>query len=577
LDPTSVLSDHVTPVFSVPKWALVAILPLIAFTTLVATWAVDTAAHAGEVPRNVTLAGQSIGGLGDDDLRARLERVAGRFRLVPVMVETRAGLVQMTAGELGASIDIDATMEAVKQGFVEADSSGPLTWLDSFIESRPAELVLSFDVGVAATSLNDLAIAGTAPVEPQLDGSSGRLAVVAGRDGRTIDIDAMVASIPAAIGGTDAAGVVTARWKSLSPMLTATDIEALAQEADVVVSSNVRLQSNNFVVPLPPEVAATWFSSKVTATGGASLVMDNVLALADLQDLLAPGDFSGTDVAVFDVVDGEVVVSAAQPRRRCCLDSAVATLVRNVRSGLADPVILPVEISTPQTVVDNASKLGIVTEVASFTTEHIANQSRVTNIQLFADLMRGQVIEPGETVSLNNVVGKRTREKGFVGGGFISNGVLISDIGGGISQFATTMFNAAFFAGLDFESYQAHSIYFSRYPYGREATISFPQPDLVIENTTPYGVLIWPTYTPTSITVTLYSTKFVDVEQTDQRTSFDGQCRRVRTERTRTYLSGEVVVDSVQALYRPGEGLRCDGSSSVQSAVTGTGNDGHDH
>ena len=56
-----------------------------------------------------------------------------------------------------------------------------------------------------------------------------------------------------------------------------------------------------------------------------------------------------------------------------------------------------------------------------------------------------------------------------------------------MSQFATTLFNAAFFAGLDIREYQAHSEYFSRYPRGREATMGFPNPDLVIENTTPYG------------------------------------------------------------------------------------------
>jgi vancomycin resistance protein YoaR len=169
---------------------------------------------------------------------------------------------------------------------------------------------------------------------------------------------------------------------------------------------------------------------------------------------------------------------------------------------------------------------------------------------------------------MNEVVGRRTVEKGFVGGGSISGGVIKTDIGGGVSQFATTMFNAAFFAGLEFDRYQAHSIYFNRYPYGREATISWPQPDLIIHNPTPYGVLIWPTYDETSITVSLYSTRYVDVEQTGQTTSFQDQCTRVRTERTRTYLHGEVAVDHVSALYRPGEGFNCDGSPSDPSVTT---------
>ena len=60
-----------------------------------------------------------------------------------------------------------------------------------------------------------------------------------------------------------------------------------------------------------------------------------------------------------------------------------------------------------------------------------------------------------------------------------------TEIGGGVSQFATTMFNAAYFAGLDIDESQAHSEYFDRYPRGREATMGFPEPDLRFTNNTP--------------------------------------------------------------------------------------------
>ncbi len=71
-------------------------------------------------------------------------------------------------------------------------------------------------------------------------------------------------------------------------------------------------------------------------------------------------------------------------------------------------------------------------------------------------------------------------------------------------QFATTLFNAAFFGGLDFVQYQPHSIYIDRYPFGREATVSWPSVDLKLSNPTEYPVLIWTEYTPTSITVKLF-------------------------------------------------------------------------
>ncbi len=119
--------------------------------------------------------------------------------------------------------------------------------------------------------------------------------------------------------------------------------------------------------------------------------------------------------------------------------------------------------------------------------------------------------------------------------------------------------------------YQSHSIYIDRYPYGREATVSFPAPDLEIINNTPYGVLLWPTTTADSITVRLYSTATVVGEQTGQtRTRVGSACTRVTTERTRTWVDdGRTETDSVIALYRP-EGTACDGSSTVPTTTSTT-------
>ena len=89
-----------------------------------------------------------------------------------------------------------------------------------------------------------------------------------------------------------------------------------------------------------------------------------------------------------------------------------------------------------------------------------------------------------------------------------------------------------------------------RYPYGREATVSWPAPDLKIRNTTPHGILIWPSYDSVSITVRLYSTPFVSVEQTGQYTSRGSSWCSVTTERTRTYAEGTSAVDSTTASYR---------------------------
>ena len=95
------------------------------------------------------------------------------------------------------------------------------------------------------------------------------------------------------------------------------------------------------------------------------------------------------------------------------------------------------------------------------------------------------------------------------------------------------------------------------YPKGRDATLGFPHPDLVIKNPSPYGVLIWPTYSDTSLTVSLYSTHWVDVQALGQDTSANGSCTVYLAKRQRTFLDGKVVNDATKAQYRASQGQNC--------------------
>ena len=197
--------------------------------------------------------------------------------------------------------------------------------------------------------------------------------------------------------------------------------------------------------------------------------------------------------------------------------------------------------------VEWARGLGVNQVIGEFTTNHAAGQPRVTNIHRIADLTRGALIPPGGTFSVNDHVGRRTREKGFVADGAIVNGEFVDEVGGGVSQYATTLFNAAFFGGMDIPDYKMHSIYISRYPFAREATLGFPSIDLEIHNPSPYGVVVWPTYTNTSIKVQLWSSPWASGAQSSQSKS--SGCGPVRTTRTRTYVDGRVDQQNYRANY----------------------------
>jgi vancomycin resistance protein YoaR len=156
---------------------------------------------------------------------------------------------------------------------------------------------------------------------------------------------------------------------------------------------------------------------------------------------------------------------------------------------------------------ERARGMKITELVSEFTTPYSCCAPRVTNIQLAAEILDGYVIKPGGRFSLNEALGERTAERGFVLAPMILAGKLVDAIGGGVSQVATTFYNAAFFAGLQLIEHTPHEFYISRYPMGREATVSWGGPELIFRNDWSAGVLVKVIAGDTSITVRFYSSK----------------------------------------------------------------------
>jgi vancomycin resistance protein YoaR len=130
----------------------------------------------------------------------------------------------------------------------------------------------------------------------------------------------------------------------------------------------------------------------------------------------------------------------------------------------------------------------------------------VKNIHRAADIINNLVVEPGHVFSLDQAIGPRTAERGFVRAP-VFYGEFTEDLGGGVSQLATTFFNAVFFGGYEDITHKPHTIYISRYPMGRESTINYGTVDVKFRNDSKHGVLIRTSYTDSSITVNFYGDK----------------------------------------------------------------------
>jgi vancomycin resistance protein YoaR len=197
-------------------------------------------------------------------------------------------------------------------------------------------------------------------------------------------------------------------------------------------------------------------------------------------------------------IDPAALATAARP--------ALAAADREQRRATVQTAVREPELTTAE-----ATKLGVKEQVSTFSTNLTSNSLRTENLRVAARTVNGTLVMPGETFSLNGVLGERTRAKGYNEAPAINSGRLVRDVGGGVSQMATTIFNNVFFSGLQDVYHKPHSFYISRYPEGREATVNWPTVDLKWKNDSPYAVLIQ-AWVDSKVNVSFWSTKVWDIE-----------------------------------------------------------------
>lgn len=511
------------------------------------------------VPDALTIDGD-LTGLSDEDVNERVAGLAVAYSELEVEIGVDTDTVAVPFSSLGLEVDEAATVAAA----LAVERRGPVGWTQGLFSTAEVRPRFNFDKRAATDTLLSNAPVGDPPIEPRMRLDDDRFAVEPGQPGTAFEIDRALAQLEEKLGKTSLAVAIDA--VPLDPVLSNSDIGEFVQIANAITANPVTASLQGQDIEISPQTLRSWIDLE-TRVGEPSFTIDEVSALKALKFAFPEAGGGGSD-ATFDVVDNLPIIVDGDPGTTCCAESSPQRILDAIVAG-KDRVNLALGEAGVSRNDEWAKSLGIVELIGEFTTNYKPGQSRVVNIARISELTRGVIIEPGETFSVNDFVGRRTRENGFVSAGVIKNGVFENDVGGGISQYATTTFNAAFFAGLDFEQYRSHSIYISRYPYGREATLAFGAIDLAIKNTTPYGVLLWPTTNENSITVQFFSTKFATGEQTGQsKAPLDAACTKVTTQRTRTYIDDrEPVIDTVFAIYRP-EGIKCNGQPSVPPAET---------
>jgi len=467
---------------------------------------VGVAAWAGNrVPAGSTVQGVAIGGLDRAAARQRLDTQLAARADQPLTLTADSASTVLVPAEAGLSVDVTATLDQLS-GF----TLDPRSLVSHLRGTGASDPVTTRDDDVLAAAVRAAAKALDQPlIEGAVTFTTEGAALLPGQQGRSIDQAA-------------AADLLAQRWLMGQPL----EVASAVQEPKVKPELLQRIY-DDFARP------AT--SGPLTVVVGDRTVVVPVSRLAPTLSVALDG---GTPTPTVDGAALEKAVRALDPRvEREPVDADVvlrggtpsvvpgspgqrvdpAALAAAALPALTTPertVRLKATVVQPDLTTAKAQALGVKEQVSTFTTRFPPNPPRVTNIRIAARTLDGILVRPGEVFSLNDALGRRSPGKGYQQAPVIDGGRLTKDYGGGVSQVSTTLFNAVFFAGLDTVTHKPHSFYISRYPEGREATVSFPSVDQKFRNDSGYGILISTDVTSRSITVSFYGTKVWDIEAT---------------------------------------------------------------
>ncbi|MDO5076747.1 VanW family protein [Corynebacterium sp.] len=459
------------------------------FALSILAYGVDFFLSRGTVPRGTTVAGVAIGGLSPSEAEKRLQTAK-----TPTKVEITANDMKATfaPAEAGLAPDWKATVAA-------AGTRG----LNPFPITQEVPVVSKVDEAKFKVTADRLVHElSREPVDGAVALEAGNVKVTDPIIGQKTTVD-MLKVIQE--DWVNPAGVKV-KVPTTDPAITADIVEKVAEgEAKTAVSGPITLHGRDAEGVIPPER----MGEVVT------FVPDGKHLRGDVNGEVARNILSeGIGKSEKPKKNAKITPSGVEPHEdgvRVDWDLALKDLDKRILAR-EDREFDAVYIDEPATFTTAQAESATFDEVVGeFTTGGFSAASGV-NIRRTAEIVNGAVVAPGDVFSLNEWTGPRGTAQGFVESGIILNGRADTAVGGGISQFATTLYNASYFAGMEDVAHTPHSYYISRYPAGREATVFEGAIDLKFRNTSPHPVLIRASADSSNVTVRLMGVKTVNVE-----------------------------------------------------------------
>ncbi|MFO0546803.1 MAG: VanW family protein [Polyangiaceae bacterium] len=521
----------------------------------------------GFAAQGIVVGGVDVGGKDEADVRRAVEGLAKTLAARELRLVLGDRELHVSPAEIGFVLDVDRTTQAVLAAGREHGVAALLRSINRTRLDVPLTFQIDPTAFNEVSPSWEIALVEDQPFDGAIELENGLPIARPPRDGHRIDQAALLAKIEAEIARAGV-GPIDVPVIAVSPPILAADVEARVADARAILEGPITLvfqptqdeidavlRENEEALkrhqesvdrakfklpekkkrmkrkgkrlvqetevpkrpdthPVPQAIELTFTKEELLAAYRARRVEEPTphfeveLDEAEVKRKIAPivaQLFNPSRDAKFEIDnDSRVSIVPSRPGTRVDTSRLVQAMLAAARSS-GRRGELPVDKNAqPKFTTADAEALGIKSLVSEFTTHHACCMPRVKNIHRICDMLDGAIIRTGETFSVNAAVGPRTLERGFVVAPSIGDGEMTETPGGGVSQFATTLYNALFNGAYTIRERKPHSFYFNRYPMGIEATLSFPKPDLVFFNDSKAAILLRCDYGDTFIRVRLF-------------------------------------------------------------------------
>jgi vancomycin resistance protein YoaR len=501
------------------------------------------AGSKNHLAQGTRIGGIDVGGLTAGQAKSQLATQAARLSTVPVTFSAGGKHFQLTAKQLGVVADWGAAVDSAMQngggiGIVRGYRRLSLELFPQDVAppTRAYDAGLDYELQVIKKAVD------APPRDATLVRRGLHITIAGGSVGHTLDRAVARTEIVGALASFSRAPVALPVTVA-APHATIASLTPAQRRASLVVSAPVRVVVGDTTLRIPRWRLATILDLQTVRFSGAAA--DRYFARLEQQVDRAPKD------AGFAVVNGNITVVPAETGLQLDVPRAAAAVLAAAARPANRVTRLPLAVAQPKRSTTAAQAMGITGVVGRYETIYGGDPNRIHNVQLVAHLVDNKLIPPGATFSFNGTTGERSASKGFLEAPVIVNGELQTGLGGGVCQVSTTVFNAAYEAGLPITARTNHALYISHYPLGRDATVNYPDIDLKFVNNTDHWLLLRTVVGSSSLSVTLYGTPV------HRRVESIAQPLR--------YLAAPPVQKTVDATLKPGQVVVDDAGVPAQS------------